>query len=179
MLFRSDLDLIETLRWNIDQDLPYTFSFVTNKNNEVTHVSLLDVEDSDYVFFEIPVKPPFTHRLELPGKEFRDTEYVDMTVDSEGISFIDHSRKIHVMENQKWLGEKLVIKDEKRSKRIRRHEEQHQFNKLFVPKEHYYGTSSQETKHSMHLLKSLAETMDLTQNSEEDAAEAKRKIIEI
>jgi len=172
----DDLDLTEHLNWDIDQNNFYSFSFTTNKNHEVTHVTMYDFEDGDYVFYEEPVKPAFVHKLELPGKQFRDNEYVMITVDSEGISFGDHSRKAHVIKNQKKIGEKLTIKDEKLSKSIRRHEEQHQFNKLFIPHEQAYGDPL-ESAAIFHHLNYLVEMMEKSNILDERLA-ASKKILE-
>ncbi len=173
----ADLDLAEHLHWDIDQENSYSFSFTTDKYGQVSDITLYDFEDGDFVFDKVPVRPAFSHKLEFPGKEFKETEYVTISVDSEGIYFTDHSRRAHVMENHKWVGEKLVVKDEKLSKRTRRHEEQHQFNKLFAPREHFFGASEKTTKISMYLMKSLTETMHIG-NSKEVRQEAKEKIVE-
>lgn len=165
----QSLDLRENLWWKINhvKGIPYQFNF-NAVENKVVSVNLFDNEKEDFVFYDEPVEPPFTYRLELQGEKFKETEYVDITIDSEGVHLMDHSRKQHVLEYDHRVGKKQVVNDEKLSKEVRRHEEQHQFNKLFVPKEEYMGISP-------HLIQSLE--IEMHSYDPKEAENAKKKII--
>jgi len=86
---------------------------------------------------EIDLKGKITdHTIKFPVPQFGKAEYLIIQAGIYGVSFFDHTKKGSQVETTEKAGEELGIKDRELSRRIRIHEEQHQFNKLFVPGEH-------------------------------------------
>ena len=140
----EDLDKEGKLYWNMKNKgwvfSRCEFSFKRSEN-KITEISLFNDITGNYCFYNRPVSPPFSYRFDLSQGKGAATEFVDMAIDSEGISFVDSSSKSHAIEQEVVKGGRLVIKDQPSSNETRIHEEQHQFNKLLIPLEDAYSLS--------------------------------------
>ncbi|MBI5530920.1 MAG: hypothetical protein HY918_05515 [Candidatus Doudnabacteria bacterium] len=164
----SDLNLNGTVFWYVEGEIMYQLTFQTKKGR-VSGVNLYDPKNDNFIFLDKQIDSSPDERIVFPAEKYRETEYLDIEFDDRGFSIVDHSRKKQLLNYEVLSGRKIVVKDESLSKRVRRHEEQHQFNKLFVPKEHSEIPPS--------LIKSLSKTALINMDRAE-AQRAKVKIIE-
>lgn len=128
-------DLHNDVWLGINGKVPYRFNFTFYKG-KIETVGLFDNELGDFILYS--QTPPFEYTLNLPGNRAKNSDYITIKVGVDGINFYNHSRNEAEFKFEKAVARKQVVKDEALSKEIRRHEERHQFNKLFVPKENLW-----------------------------------------
>lgn len=97
-------------------------------------------------------------KLSVPGKKYSSEEWVEFEFADDSFAIYDHTKSGVGFETVEYTGTEQLIKNKDLSKQIRSHEEQHQFNKLFEPKDQsYFSLPFTEFKRLSHYAKNHPE----------------------
>lgn len=111
------------------------------KQGEVLGVRVIRGEGLRAISEAIDVLEPGHIKISVPTKQYAAPQWVELEFKRNSFAIFDHTKEGMEFYTLEHTGTQRVVRNESLSKRIRLHEEQHQFNKLFNPQTNEYISS--------------------------------------